>query len=201
MPTTIAHMIGGYTAVEVGGQVPGQTPRARWIWVIGLSVLAANAPDLDFLPGLFLGSATRFHRGPTHSIAAAVLIPMLFALIAGRWSVGWKPVFVATLLAYGSHIGLDLLIPDPMGEGGIPLLWPFSHRVLIYELGWLDVMNGWRSIDVIEFNNSMFRTLLSWQGMRVFIVDAILVAPLLVLVAIRRRMGRPATAATESSVG
>ena len=188
MPTTIAHMIGGYTAVEATGSVPGRTHRGRWMWLLGLSILAANAPDLDFLPGLVLGSSTHFHRGPTHSFVALFLAPALFAILAGRWAGGWKPVFLATFLAYGSHIGLDLLIPDPMGQGGILLLWPFSPRTMTYELEWLSFLNRWRLFDSIEFNNSMLSTLLSWEGVRVFIVDAVLVAPLLALVALRKRV-------------
>jgi len=116
-----------------------------------------------------------------------VLVPALFAIFAGRWAGGWKPAFVATLLAYGSHVGLDLLIPDPMGQGGILLFWPFTPRTITFEMGWLSFLNEWRLFDSIEFNNSMLRTLLTWEGMRVFFVDAVLVAPLLGLVALRRR--------------
>ncbi|MCA9736292.1 MAG: metal-dependent hydrolase [Gemmatimonadota bacterium] len=199
MPTSIGHVVGGYTAVELVGARPGSTPRSRLLWILGLSIVAANAPDLDFLPGLILGRATAFHRGPTHSLLATLVVPLLLAGLTRRWTGSFWTVFLATWAAYSSHVVLDLLIPDPLGEGGIGLLWPFSRRPFSFELALLEPFDGLRRFDAVGLNVSFTRTLLSWTGVRVFLVDAVLVSPLLLLVplarALRSRAGRRRTLA------
>ncbi len=185
MPTTLAHIIGGYTAVELSPEAPAKTPRGRWAWILAFSAFAANAPDLDFLPGLFSGSATEFHRGPSHSVFALLCFALLMAAFTRRWIGHGRAVFLAAAAAYGSHIFLDLLIPDPMGQGGLQLLWPVSPRAVTFELPWLAPLNGLRMFDALEFNNSMVKTLMSWSGVRVFLVDALLVSPLLLIPGVR----------------
>ncbi|MEZ4414498.1 MAG: metal-dependent hydrolase [Gemmatimonadota bacterium] len=190
MPTSIAHMIGGYTAVELAGAKPGHDARARILWVLGLSIVAANAPDLDFLPGLVTGTSTAFHRGPTHSLLATLLVPLLLALVTRRRSGAPWAVFLAGAAAYGSHVLLDLLVPDPLGDGGLRLFWPFSPQIVRWQLGWLESLDSLRAVDAVGLNVSFVRTLLSAAGVRVFLVDAIVVAPLLLLVPLARGLRR-----------
>ena len=80
------------------------------------AILAAVsiAPDLDLL--------VHSHRGPTHSVGAA--------LIAGAlaWIVTRRPSWAAAVtLAWGSHILLDWLSNDTRPPLGVMALWPFTR--------------------------------------------------------------------------
>ena len=99
------------------------TPFALWC-----ACLAA-IPDADLLLP-FLG-----HRGATHSVAAAVLIFILAALVTGQVTrrVGWS-IAVALAAAYATHLLLDWLGADPNPPSGLRLLWPFDDR--FYVSGW-----------------------------------------------------------------
>ncbi|WP_322801514.1 metal-dependent hydrolase [Thermoflexus sp.] len=89
----------------VGGALGGYLLRSPWMVGIGLG------------SGFLLWMLIRLpHRGPTHSLALAVLWSLLGALLwkeprlAGAWAAG-----------YLSHLLLDALTPQ-----GIPWLWPLS---------------------------------------------------------------------------
>lgn len=81
------------------------------------SLLSRGAGPLGAAPGLFLR-----HRGPTHSLAAA-----LAAWAGAAWLCAARGLpaaaALAALLGYLSHLALDALTP-----GGAPLLWPLSGR-------------------------------------------------------------------------
>lgn len=91
---------------------------------LGILVLLANLPDVDF----FIGH----HRGPTHSLAAAVLVALAFSWVwqitAGLWQ---SAAFYFT--AYGSHLLIDLVTGSELGwnntSHGIPLFWPVAAEM------------------------------------------------------------------------
>ncbi len=91
-------------------------------WLMGLYVLAANAPDLDVLPGLVVGNLSRFHHGPSHSIGFALAVGALASLFFARKIYA----FAVTFSLYFSHVLLDYLVWDPPPSRGVPLFWPFS---------------------------------------------------------------------------
>jgi inner membrane protein len=91
---------------------------------IGLFVFAANAPDLDFLPGLVFGDLPRFHHGPSHSIGLAILFGLIASLFFSRRGYA----FVVGSSLYLSHVVLDYLGQDPTPPFGVPLFWPFSEE-------------------------------------------------------------------------
>lgn len=47
---------------------------------IALYLFATNAPDLDFIPGLFLGDPDLYHHGVSHSIGFGVLFASALSL-------------------------------------------------------------------------------------------------------------------------
>ncbi|WP_449240566.1 metal-dependent hydrolase [Desulfoscipio gibsoniae] len=98
--------------------------------------LAALLPDIDS-PKSYLGSKvpiapsaikmTLGHRGPLHSLAAAVALYILF-----QW---YLPQVLPALIpyvnhwifwGYTSHLLLDMLTPE-----GVPLLWPVRGRLAV----------------------------------------------------------------------
>ena len=120
MPSPIGHSLMGYLFYR-----STQRPLGTRQWTrIGLFVLAANAADLDFLPGLFVGDLSRFHHGPSHSIGFAIFFGLLASLFVSRR--GYAFVMASSL--YLSHVVLDYLIQDPSPPHGVPLFWPLSHE-------------------------------------------------------------------------
>jgi membrane-bound metal-dependent hydrolase YbcI (DUF457 family) len=107
MPSPVGHALGGIVAAW------GVAPRRDLAAAVTLS-LAAAAPDLDLL--------FHRHRGPSHSIGAAMIAGVL------GWAMTRRPRWgAAVALAWGSHVLLDWLGRDTSPPLGIMALWPFSH--------------------------------------------------------------------------
>src|SRR5689334_17351566 len=95
MPSPIAHSVAGLVVAHLALRSnsnlqscgPGLAPsrRSRVLWA-GALIFAANAADLDFLPGLFVGNVNLFHHKITHTLFAAMVFALLsagFAFLAG----------------------------------------------------------------------------------------------------------------------
>jgi inner membrane protein len=98
-------------------------------FVVGAGTLwLAMLPDVDRrVPGVS-------HRGPTHTVAFAVLVAAVLGGIgvaAGRTAAPWDGLTMGTvgvgigLLSVGSHLLADALTPM-----GIRPFWPVSRRTL-----------------------------------------------------------------------
>src|SRR5262245_10247384 len=126
MALCLAHATAGYLAYEALRPAGPHRP-----WLLAGAVLLANAPDLDFLPGLAVGDPNAFHRGMTHTIGAAALVATAVWVVA-RWRRARRPQWWAAFAAaaYGSHLLVDWMTVDVIPPRGIQLLWPFSDRWL-----------------------------------------------------------------------
>lgn len=127
MPSPIAHSITGYCLARLWpGTDQAPASRLQRRVTLGATIFAANAADLDFLPKLVVN--TDFHRGITHSIGLAVVLSLVTAGV-----VGWQAprlrvsMFKVALLAYGSHLVMDLLTA---GGRGMPVLWPLTATAM-----------------------------------------------------------------------
>ena len=49
-----------------------------WKWHL-FYIVAANAADLDFLPGFFVGDINRYHQGVTHTFLSAAVFGIIIA--------------------------------------------------------------------------------------------------------------------------
>ncbi len=127
MPSPIGHALGG---MAVGALVSG---RPGWR-LAAVCAVAGTLPDLDFLLPLQ-------HRGPTHSVGAAVLVfagaAVLLALRARR-DESWRTA-AAVALAYASHVLLDWLGADSSTPRGVLALWPVSD---VFYVSGLDLFNA-----------------------------------------------------------
>jgi inner membrane protein len=102
----------------------GNSAKVRsWPQIVAY-LFGANAPDLDFVPGLFVGDLGRFHQGPSHSITFAIL----FALVACPFFSRPLRAFVIGFSLYLSHVLLDYLVQDPSPPLGVPFFWPLSDK-------------------------------------------------------------------------
>ncbi len=104
-------------------------------------VFVANLADLDFLPELFFRQD--IHRGPSHSLLAAILAGIIFA---GLWRIAgtyWASAGVY-FIAYGSHLLIDFFTGQDLGwnhsASGIPFFWP-----------WPDTTTNFASLLVLDY--------------------------------------------------
>lgn len=125
MPSPLGHAIAGTAAGWLILGAPKLTSeRNRALREAGLFAALAMLPDADLLVG--------GHRGPTHSIGAALIVGAL-AATAYAWV---QPSARRTALwfgaacgaAYGTHLPLDWLSHDNTPPIGIMALWPISHE-------------------------------------------------------------------------
>jgi inner membrane protein len=107
---------------------------------VGLALVVYGRPDLAFvagavmlwlsmLPDLDHRAPLISHRGPTHTLAFAVLV----GGVGGGVGFGLAPTFgddPTTVAAFGFGVGaaavLAHLLADALTPAGIPLLWPLS---------------------------------------------------------------------------
>lgn len=117
MATPVGHMLVGATASLAS------RPRISLRRQLGVAAVIGAAPDLDFVPGLLLGDPSRFHHGPSHSLAFALLAAAIAWLVVANDR--WRWALVAGY-AYASHLAVDALTMDPSRPVGVQLFWPVS---------------------------------------------------------------------------
>ncbi len=123
MPSPIAHAVTGYCLGQVFPRSRGQLSQRG---AIAVGVITAVAADLDFLPQV-LWDATS-HRGISHSLGVAVVFSLALAGLLRRWQPkGFRTATGLGMLAYGSHLLLDLLTK---GGRGMPIFWPLSSMLV-----------------------------------------------------------------------
>ncbi|MEK6692172.1 MAG: metal-dependent hydrolase [Nitrospirota bacterium] len=104
--------------------------------------IAATAADLDFIPGLLIGEANRYHHGITHSIGASLIVAFTFSLIF-RLNRDFIERFLIFLSLFLSHIFLDYFSIDTSFPYGVPLFWPISERYYLSEIPvFIDIQRG-----------------------------------------------------------
>lgn len=154
----------------------------RLAWY-AFAVFAANVPDLDFLPGLFLDEPFRFHRGPAHSLLAACAFGGLVYLLALRTTPRAGTLAALGFSCYVTHLVLDL--------PGIPLFWPFSSVHPSIALPSLGEAIAWERAGSTA---SFLEVLFSRAFVQTIVIEALILLPALVVVwlAIKLHSLRPA---------
>jgi len=156
--------------------------------LLWLAILAANAPDFDFLPGLLLGNEGLFHRGAGHSLGGAFIFSGVIFAAALALTRSWRKALPATLLAsalFMSHLLLDLAGRDPSPPRGIQFFWPFS-----------DSYTFWDRHLFPNLERRPFDWSVASRAVPVAAAEALLLAPFLLAARIWRRRGRGGGAAS-----
>src|SRR5262249_60229677 len=89
MALCLAHATAGYLAYEALRPTGPHRPA-----LLAGALVMANAPDLDFLPGLLTGAPMAYHRGVTHTLGALVVVSVAAWAVAralrsrGAWGGG-----------------------------------------------------------------------------------------------------------------
>ncbi len=161
MPSPIGHSLMGYT-VYLAASPKKRGMRKR---LLLFSLIAANIPDLDFLPGLIMGELRRYHHGASHSILFSMLfglmIGVVYKIICGD---GFKKGFVLACVLYLSHIILDYFVRSP--GRGVPLFWPF------YDGYFMTSVVVFPYFDYLSSDGTSFGGILSLHNLKTITVEA-----------------------------
>lgn len=135
MPTPLAHgatSIALYLALQEPRVSSALSGRKKWL-LYAFLVTLATLPDFDFLPGLMLGDANRFHHGPSHSLFSGLLIGGLAFLFSKNYfrEIDGRKYLLLVVGTALSHGILDFFSKDTGLPYGVPLFWPFSPDYLI----------------------------------------------------------------------
>jgi len=125
MCSPVGHSLAGYALYQV---CHGKGKLARDWRRIVLYVFAANAADLDFIPGIFLGDANRFHHGISHTLGFSLLFALIMYMVS-RFRT--KKDFAIFFSLYFGHVVIDFLTADSSTPFGVMLFWPFRQRYFI----------------------------------------------------------------------
>ncbi len=134
MPSPVGHSL-----IGLGLGLGVLSPRGAWRdllafarrnWAALLLVVAmANAPDVDYIPGVLVGRINAYHHLYTHTLGWIALVAAGAWLVARAFRPGfgwvWLPIFFAAL---ATHLLADLVTEDTAAPYGIMALWPFTDR-------------------------------------------------------------------------
>lgn len=163
MPSPIAHsLIGLSLGVAWLSPVRASLKEAladfwRLRWPLAICVLAANAPDCDFLPGLVIGQLNAFHQTYTHTLLFSAVAGFLLAQLCRAWPAR-RAVLWLFLLGL-SHLAADAVTVDTREPIGVMAFWPitassftapFHIFMPIQKATWRDIAQpeNWRAASV-----------------------------------------------------
>jgi inner membrane protein len=170
MPSPIGHSLlgcGFYTAFR--------SSNGHDLKLIGLCLFAANAADMDFVPGLLIGDPNRFHHGISHSLGVAVLFATACSAFRLMGPSFWSNVgFFFSL--YFSHVAIDYFSIDNGFPYGVMVFWPLTNEYYIAPFAFLPDIR--RSSMAGEFFESLFTLHNLWA----VTVESILISPILLVI-------------------
>ncbi len=175
MPSPIAHSLVGYLIYRVASRPFDRQKR----YIILLYLLVANIPDLDFLPGIFVGNANKYHHGISHSIGFSLIFALGCYIILRLLRHGYARKYVTIFSClYFSHIIIDYLTKAPGNSYGDPVgaqfFWPFSNEYYIAPFAFFSIIH-FQGGSASEFVFS----LLSLNNLMAISVEFIILSPIL----------------------
>jgi inner membrane protein len=152
---------------------------------MGFYLFAANAADLDFIPGLLVGDPGLYHHGVSHSLGFAALVAVVYGLLLmfTTRQARWQP-FVICFTLWSSHIGLDYFSIDPSWPYGVPLFWPLSDVYYIAPFPFFLEIR--RALVSSEF----LASLVSLHNLWAISVELLVLGPILMLIGIVRKLAK-----------
>ncbi len=131
MPSPVGHSLLGL-ALAAGFVLPRATFVRRHLPELSLLLVAANLPDVDYVPGLLAGELNKYHHLHTHTLGWVVATSLVLWWVWKRIRPEADVKILLLLFAAGSsHLVADLLTADTRAPYGIMALWPFSSTYFI----------------------------------------------------------------------
>jgi inner membrane protein len=134
MPSPVGHTLAGlcgYLFARRSQPLQKKFNSSPVHWQLVIYAFLANLPDIDVIPGIFLGNPGMFHRQVTHSVLTAICVSIVVAWVVKRLRGNAKYWGLVTLSLYLSHLILDMMLNDPAPPYGIQLFWPLSETYFI----------------------------------------------------------------------
>jgi membrane-bound metal-dependent hydrolase YbcI (DUF457 family) len=174
MPLPLGHTVVGYSFAAATGI---RFRRDTWTAIL-FSLVVANLPDADFLPGALADEPGIYHRTIAHTLPAALLCGLIIGAVLTRFGRRfWEITFLGTLV-YSSHLFADM-VNFGAGNIGVQILWPFDH-------GWYNIPTPLAGTDggPLVFHRGadsegFFASFATWQFFRSMLLQALLFTPLL----------------------
>jgi membrane-bound metal-dependent hydrolase YbcI (DUF457 family) len=178
MPTPIGHSLIS-TAIYSG--VNRKKLKLRWFDYL-VFLFIGIFPDLDFVPGLILGTPSRFHHGFTHSLFFGIIIGTITGLLYSKWKgkhwINYGLIFIGVYLA---HLLADFFAVDTSFPYGEPLLWPFYN---VYMLSPISMFSDvYRSSVSHDFLISMFNL----HNLQTVVIELLICMPIVVIIKFKNR--------------
>lgn len=125
MASPYGHTLVGLSLFNLWFSQTPSAPKKDWL-VMGLVVVGASFPDLDFIPGLILGQGGRFHHGYSHSLGVVVGVSLSAGILCGLIQSG---ISFFKISGFVFALGLSHLLMDFFTEApkGFPLFWPLTE--------------------------------------------------------------------------
>lgn len=122
VPSPVGHVLGGIAAGWLVAPASGRR-------TLAVCALAGAIADVD----LFLPVP---HRGPVHSLAAALVVGLLALVVARRLRPTGESTRagLAVGVAYGTHVLLDWMGADTSTPRGLMALWPLTSEYFISDV-------------------------------------------------------------------
>lgn len=173
MATPFGHTLMGLAVGQLGAP---RSLTVSWRWYL-FAIVAANAADLDFLPGLVVGDMNRYHHLASHSLGATAIFGIAVWLIVRRFSERAIQVAALGALMYSSHILVDYISEDSRLPYGIPVFWPLSEQ--FYVSPWT-VLGGVKHGVPGDALSTVMHHIFSWHNLTTLGIEAIVVLPVFV---------------------
>lgn len=186
MATPLAHSLAGYGLYAFAAPA---SPQSAWKLAL-LCVAMANAPDLDFVPGILVGTPALFHQGVSHSLGVALVVSFAGAAALRPPGVSFARTFSLSFVSYLSHLALDVFGPDSRPPYGQPLLWPLTgeHFISPLQIFWGVRHAASTSASTLEW----IAGVIAPANLGALALEVLLLGPLAFLAERRRRHSRGA---------
>lgn len=165
MGSPVGHSLAGYIlylAYNKNCKLLGDWKR------IILYLFFANAADLDFIPGIFIGDANRFHHGISHTLGFSLLFAFIMYMIP-RFRT--KKDFAIFFSLYFGHIVIDFLTGDSSTPFGVMLFWPFTQKYYISSFSLFSGIHHLFLSDLFDLHNIKA---IAWEAVVFLFIIALL---------------------------
>lgn len=182
MPSPIGHTLMGSIVYFIANKKV-TFKRGQFLAGFLFCLIYSNLPDLDFLPGIFIGSLNKFHHTATHSFVFAVITALLTGVIARYiFKKSFRRYAGLSFILLFMHIIMDYLTADTSIPYGAMIFWPFSRS---YFISPVTIFPAYKKRAVIM-------DIINPANMAGYIQELLLLLPFLVLFVFLRR-GRRCT--------
>ncbi|MCD6472392.1 metal-dependent hydrolase [Candidatus Aerophobetes bacterium] len=176
MPTSVGHSLLGYIWYLVFKK--NRRLIKNWKTIL-FYLFIANAPDLDLIPGIFIGHANRFHHGITHTLGFSIFVALILCLVP---KFRKKKNFIIFFLLYFTHVIADFLCADTTSPFGVMLFWPFTKK---YFISFYTIF--------LDIHKTTLRSLFDLHNFKAIIIEVLIFLPIIVVLKLKlflKKQGR-----------